>query len=44
MFGLPIETSIVVFGFPLFWIVYTIVFLHRSRDWEQKSKSEEDAT
>jgi hypothetical protein len=35
MFGLPLETSIIVFGFPLFWIVYTIIFLHRSRDWEQ---------
>ena len=34
MFGLPLETSVLVFGFPLFWIVYTAIFLLRSRDWE----------
>ena len=37
MFGLPLETSLVVFGFPLFWIVYTIVFLLRSKAWEDGS-------
>ena len=37
MFGLPLETSLVVFGFPLFWIVYTIVFLLRSKGWEDAS-------
>lgn len=35
MFGLPLETTIIVFGFPAFWIVYTIVFLLRTRDWER---------
>lgn len=34
MFGLPWETSLVVFGFPLLWIVYTAVFLWRTRDWK----------
>ncbi|MEM7502382.1 MAG: hypothetical protein AAF417_10080 [Pseudomonadota bacterium] len=33
MFGLPLETSLIVFGSPVFWIVYTVVFLYRSRDW-----------
>lgn len=23
-----------VFGFPLFWIIYTIIFLLRTRDWD----------
>jgi hypothetical protein len=36
MFGLPMTTSVVVFGFPLFWIVYTLVFLWRSRDWDDQ--------
>ena len=35
MFGLPLETTLIVIGFPVFWIVYTIVFLIRSRDWER---------
>lgn len=35
MFGLPIETALLVFGFPAFWILYTIVFLVVSRDWEE---------
>ena len=33
MFGLPFETALVVFGFPVLWIIYTAVFLYRSRDW-----------
>lgn len=35
MFGLPLETSVIVFGFPAFWIVYTIVFLLRSKSWDE---------
>lgn len=35
MFGLPWETSVLVFGFPLLWVVYTLVFLCRTRDWER---------
>ena len=34
MVGLPVETALVVFGFPAFWIIYTVVFLYRSRDWK----------
>ena len=34
MFGLPVETFLLLFGFPLVWIVYTIFFLHRTRDWD----------
>ncbi|MFP4562705.1 MAG: hypothetical protein ACLFRY_05270 [Spirochaetia bacterium] len=33
MFGLPIGTTLVLVGFPAFWIVYTIVFLIMSRNW-----------
>lgn len=36
MFGLPLATSIVVFGFPAVWIVYTLLFLWRSRDWDDQ--------
>ena len=42
MFGLPFETSLVVFGFPVLWIVYTLVFLVRTRRWEQADPVEED--
>ena len=34
MFGLSVETTLLVFGFPIFWILYTIVFLIVSRDWD----------
>jgi len=33
MFGLPVSTTLVVFGFPLFWVLYTIVFLLVSKNW-----------
>ncbi len=41
MFGLPFETAVVVFGFPLFWIIYTVVFLLRTRDWVDDSGDDE---
>ena len=28
------DTTLMVFGFPLFWIAYTIIFLHITRNWE----------
>ena len=37
MFGLPLTTSLLVFGFPAFWIAYTIVFLIVSRNWTRES-------
>ena len=43
MFGLPTETALLVFGFPLAWIVYTIGFLYVSRNWE-KEEPPADAT
>ncbi len=42
MFGLPIETTLLVFGFPVAWIIYTAVFLYRSRDWANDTP-EDDA-
>ena len=42
MFGLPLSTTLLVFGFPIFWIVYTIVFLIVTRNWENDSVDEED--
>ena len=38
MFELPLSTTLLVFGFPLFWIVYTLVFLYRTRDWKREEK------
>ena len=41
MFGLPVETALVILGFPLFWGGYTAVFLWRTRHWKRAdSKSE----
>jgi hypothetical protein len=42
MFGLPIETVLLVFGFPLFWVLYTIVFLIVTRDWGEDSAAGDD--
>ena len=44
MFGLPIETTLLVFGFPVFWIIYTVLFLRYSRDWEKDTAGEDDAS
>jgi hypothetical protein len=41
MFGLPLETTLLVFGFPSFWILYTIVFLLVTRDWEEETPGED---
>ena len=43
MFGLPLETFFWVFGFPIFWILYTLVFLYRTRYWPS-SKDDEDSS
>ena len=42
MFGLPIETTLLLFGFPIFWIIYTIDFFLKTRYWIQQSNSKED--
>ena len=43
MFDLPLSTTLLVFGFPAFWILYTLVFLVLTRDWEADSADEEDS-
>ena len=43
MFGLPLSTTLLVFGFPVFWIVYTAVFLYRSRDWADDASNEDES-
>ncbi|MGI9205068.1 MAG: hypothetical protein ACR2Q3_13720 [Woeseiaceae bacterium] len=42
MFGLPLGTSLLVIGFPIFWILYTIVFLVVSRNWGNDSSTDND--
>jgi len=39
MFGLPWSTSFLVFGFPLLWVLYTVVFFVVTRDWENEEDS-----
>ena len=36
MFGLPLSTTLLVLGFPLFWILYTIGFLLLTRNWDNE--------
>ena len=42
MFGLPLETSFLVFGFPLLWIIYTAIFLYLSRGWDDDAAAGDD--
>jgi hypothetical protein len=41
LFELPLGTTLLVFGFPLFWVLYTVVFLVRTRHWKNDEKREE---
>lgn len=43
MFGLPLETALLVFGFPLFWILYLAVFMVLSRNWDEETATGDDA-
>jgi hypothetical protein len=36
VFGLPWSTTLLVLGFPLLWVLYTLVFLALSRSWERE--------
>lgn len=44
MFGLPFGTTLLVFGFPVLWILYLIVFMYVSRNWERDSAAGDDAS
>ena len=43
MFGLPIETTLLVLGFPLFWVIYTAVFLYRTKHWNDVDTQQDDS-
>ena len=43
MFGLALGTTLLLVGFPVLWIVYTLVFLRVSRKWRQEGVDDEDA-
>ena len=43
MFELPWSTTLLVFGFPVFWIVYPIGFLFWTRNWKREPPDREDA-
>ncbi len=42
MFDLPWTTTLVVFGFPLLWVIYTLAFLYLSRHWARDEHREAD--
>lgn len=39
MFGLPLKTTLMVFGFPCFWLIYTAVFLMITRNWKDNPQN-----
>jgi len=43
MFELPLSTTLLVFGFPAFWILYTIAFLFLTRNRKREPPVREDA-
>ena len=42
MFELPLSTTLLLLGFPLFWAAYTVIFLLLTRNWDQTTKRPED--
>jgi len=44
LFGLPLATALLVFGFPLFWVVYTALFLYRTRRWRDDDSPGDDGS
>jgi hypothetical protein len=44
MFGLPVATSWLVFGLPVFWILYLAGFLYVSRNWGDDNAPGDDGS
>jgi hypothetical protein len=42
MFGLPLSTTLLLVGFPLLWVAYTVIFLVVTRKWDQRANQPED--
>ncbi len=42
MFELPLSTTLLILGFPLFWVAYTVIFLLVTRKWDQTTERPED--
>lgn len=40
MFGLPTSTALIIFGIPAIWVIYTLVFVFRSRHWKAEDVEE----
>ncbi len=40
MLGLPPTTAALLLGFPLLWVIYTLVFLWLTRDWPRREREE----
>ena len=41
MFDLPLTTTLLLLGFPLFWVAYTVIFLVVTRKWDRTGKKPE---
>jgi hypothetical protein len=44
MFELPLSTALLLLGFPLFWVVYTVIFLLATRKRSQATDGPEDGS
>ncbi|WP_210605049.1 hypothetical protein [Brevibacterium oceani] len=43
MFGLPTATVVILFGIPVAWVIYTLVFVVLSRGWKAEDIAEDEA-
>lgn len=44
MFELPLSTTLLFLGFPVFWVVYTLIFLLATRKWSRMRDGPEDGS
>ncbi len=42
MFDLPLSTTLLLLGFPLFWVAYTVIFLLLTRKWNEAANDPRD--
>ena len=44
MFELPLSTALLLLGFPLFWVAYTVIFLLATRKQGRATDGPEDGS
>ncbi|MDE0625353.1 MAG: hypothetical protein OXH99_03050 [Bryobacterales bacterium] len=44
MFELPLSTTLLFLGSPVFWVLYTVIFLLATRKWSRTRDGPEDGS